>query len=67
MSKLGVSDKVADLCIYHLEPNRMKRIYIRDEMLDAMRDAWRLLGDRLDLLTRKDADNVVTLPTAKAA
>jgi hypothetical protein len=29
-----------------------------------MREAWRLLGERLELLTRTDAGNVITLHRA---
>jgi hypothetical protein len=64
MVDLGASDKVANLCIYHLEEDRMSRIYIRSDMQDAMREAWFKLGNRLDLLTRADADNVVAFQRA---
>lgn len=60
MVELGVPDKIANLCIYHLEPDRMKRIYIRAEMLEAMRDAWALLGERLSFLTSIDTDTEIT-------
>lgn len=60
-AELGVSDKIANLCIYHLEQDRMKRIYIRADMQETMRAAWLTLGARLELLTRPDLGNVVTL------
>ena len=41
----------------------MKRIYQRATYEGPMRDAWRLWGERLDLLTNKPA-NVVTLRAA---
>lgn len=61
MCNMGVLDGVADKCLNHKEPNRMRRIYLRHTHETAMREAWTLLGERLDLLTRADAGNVVTL------
>ena len=61
MVELGVLPEVAHLCTYHLEQDRIKRTYNRSKQQTAQAEAWRLLGERLDLLTRDDADNVVTL------
>lgn len=67
MTKLGVLPEVAERCLNHTEENRVKRIYQRHSYEGEMRDAWRLLGERLELLTG-DAENVVTLmPRATSA
>ena len=54
---------VIEKCLNHTEENKMKRIYQRATYEGPMRDAWRLWGERLDLLTNKPA-NVVTLRAA---
>lgn len=66
MVSLGVLPDVVERCLNHAEENPMKRTYQRYEYVAEKREAWRLLGDRLDLLTRADADNVTTLPRAAA-
>lgn len=63
MAALGVRPDVIERCLNHAEENRMKRTYQRHSWAPEMAEAWRLLGDRLDLLTRGN-DNVVTLPRA---
>lgn len=64
MVALGVIPEVAERCLNHTEQNKVKRIYQRHSYENEMREAWRLLGERLELLTRTDADNVVTLHRA---
>ena len=59
MVDLGVSPDVAHLCTYHLEQDRIKRTYNRAKQAAAQKEAWKLLGDRLELLTRRDRDTVV--------
>jgi len=62
MVQLGVLPDVVEKCLNHTEPNKLKRIYQRASYEGPMRDAWRLLGDRLDLLYRRamgEATNVV--------
>ncbi|MDV3241789.1 MAG: hypothetical protein LOY00_08445 [Methylocaldum sp.] len=61
MEELGVLPDMAHLCTYHLEQDRIKRTYNRSKQQAAQAEAWRLLGERLGLLTRDDADNIVTL------
>lgn len=61
MTALGVLPEVAERCLNHTEENRVKRIYQRHTYTNEMREAWRLLGERLEILTRNDADNVVTI------
>jgi integrase len=59
MGALGVQSEVIERCLNHKEQNALKRIYQRHDYRSEMGAAWRLLGDRLDLLTRTDADNVL--------
>lgn len=63
MAELGALPDVIEKCLNHTEENKMKRIYQRATYEGPMRDAWRLWGERLDLLTNKPA-NVVTLKAA---
>lgn len=60
MTALGVLPEVAEKCLSHTEESRVKRTYQRHSYEAEKREAWRLLGERLELLTRGD-DNVVTL------
>ena len=60
MVQLGVAPDVVEKCLNHVEQNRMKRIYQRHDYGAEMRHAWQLLGHRLELLTREDAENVTT-------
>jgi len=66
MGELGIDGDVIERCLNHVEPNRIKRTYQRQQTEGAKAAAWRLLGERLDLLTRKDADNVVAITKRKA-
>lgn len=67
MTMLHVLPEVAERCLNHVEENKVKRIYQRHSYENEMREAWRLLGERLDLLTRADAANVVLITENKAA
>ena len=58
MVKLGVLPEVAERCLNHAEENKVKRIYQRHSYENEMRQAWVLLGDRLELLAC-DVENVV--------
>ncbi|MFP4902925.1 tyrosine-type recombinase/integrase [Paraburkholderia sp. BR14261] len=66
MQKCGVLPVVIDACLNHREQNRVKRTYQRYDYADEQREAWRLLGDRLELLLRRDADDVTILDTHAA-
>lgn len=57
MTALGVLPDIADRCLNHKEQNRIRRTYLRHSYEREMRDAWKLLGDRLDVLT-SNTDNV---------
>lgn len=60
MTALGVLPEVAEKCLNHTEESRVKRTYQRYSYDAEKREAWRLLGDRLELLTSND-ENVITL------
>ncbi len=60
MVQLGVLPDVVEKCLNHTEPNKLKRIYQRASYEVPMREAWRLLGARLDLLANKPV-NVLML------
>lgn len=65
MTALGVLPEVAEKCLNHTEESRVKRTYQRHSYEAEKREAWRLLGERLELLTR--GDDIVTLrPRRKA-
>lgn len=66
MVSLGVLPEVAEKCLNHVEQNKIKRIYQRHSYAAEMRQAWQLLGERLELLTNSSANNVVPI-TSKAA
>ena len=63
MGNLGILPDVIEKCLNHTEQNKMKRVYQRQELKAEQADAWRKLGDRLELLTGS-ADNVVVFKKA---
>lgn len=60
MTALGVLPEVAEKCLNHTEESRVKRTYQRYSYDTEKREAWGLLGERLELLTHGN-DNVVTM------
>jgi hypothetical protein len=54
-SKISAKVKI----INHTEQNKMKRVYQRQELKLEQAKAWRRLGNRLELLSKMDSDNVV--------
>lgn len=64
MTALGVLPEVADRCLNHTEENKLKRIYQHHTYAKEMAAAWSLLGERLELLSRPDIDNVVMINRA---
>jgi len=55
MQEIGVLPAVIDKCMNHREQNRMKRVYQRYPYTDEKREAWRLLGARLEQLAAQSA------------
>ncbi len=64
MTALGVLPEVAEKCLNHTEESRVKRTYQRYSYDAEKREAWRLLGERLELLTC-GSDNIVPLRTRR--
>jgi integrase len=58
MTMLGVIPEVAEKCLNHVEENRVKLTYQRYGYLKEMKEAWRVLGDRLTVLVVPDSDVV---------
>jgi integrase len=63
MAELGTLPDVIERCLNHTEENKMKRIYQRAAYEGPMREAWKLWGERLELLANKP-ENVVLLQRA---
>jgi integrase len=61
MVSLGVQPEVVEKCLNHVEQNIVKRIYQRHSYAAEMKQAWKLLGERLDLLTCNQVGNVVPI------
>lgn len=64
MRELGISKDVANLCLNHEKGSKVDRAYDHARLVDAQREAFRLLGERLALLANPEANNVVTLKLA---
>lgn len=63
MAELGALPDVIERCLNHTEESKMRRIYQRATYEGPMREAWQLLGERLELLANMP-DNVALLRTA---
>jgi integrase len=59
MGNLGVSSDVIEKCLNHTEENEMKKTYQHQTLVAEQKQAWKLLGERLDLLTSTAADNIL--------
>jgi integrase len=64
MGMLGVRPDVIEKCLNHVEKNKIIRIYQRQKLEAEQAEAWRLLGERLELLLRDDATNIALLSCA---
>lgn len=64
MGNLGILPDVIEKCLNHTEQNKMKRVYQRQELKAEQAGAWLKLGERLELLSRADAGNVIVLKRA---
>ncbi|MCH9829056.1 MAG: tyrosine-type recombinase/integrase [Gammaproteobacteria bacterium] len=61
MGDLGIRPDVIDRCLNHVDAKLVTRTYQRQELLPERAEAFRQLGERLELLTRPSGGNVVTL------
>lgn len=60
MGDLNINSDVIDKCQNHVQENKMKRVYQRQQLKDQQKQAWQTLGERLELLT-SESSNVITL------
>lgn len=65
MGELGVSAEVIERVLNHT-PSKLMQTYQTSEQKESKREAWRRLGDRLELLT-SNIPNVVTLKQKSSA
>jgi integrase len=65
MGDLGVDENIIDRCQNHKQTDAMKRVYQRSKREADMAAAWQLLGERLDLLSRPDSENAISLNLSK--
>ncbi|WP_175946562.1 tyrosine-type recombinase/integrase [Burkholderia pyrrocinia] len=59
MQPLGVLPAVIEACLNHREQNRMKRTYQRYDYAKEKREAWHLLGERLELFARAESKVII--------
>jgi integrase len=61
MGELGVMGEIIERCLNHVEQNKLKRIYQRQERKAEQHEAWRLLGERLELLLNSSQDSNIVI------
>ncbi|MFI3158304.1 MAG: tyrosine-type recombinase/integrase [Methylococcaceae bacterium] len=61
MGNLKIQPDVIEKCLNHTEENKVKRIYQRQKLEAEQAEAWRVLGDRLNLLVNMNDSNVVLM------
>ncbi|MDD5580057.1 MAG: tyrosine-type recombinase/integrase [Methylobacter sp.] len=61
MGNLKIAPDVIEKCLNHTEENKIKRVYQRQELKAEQAEAWRVLGERLNLLVNMDTSNVVLM------
>lgn len=63
MGNLGIHGDVIEKCLNHTQENKLKRVYQHQELKAEQAEAWRILGERLELLTG-DKQNVIPIKRA---
>ena len=62
MSMLGIAPVVIEHCLNHTEQNKVQRIYQRYSYAPEMKEAWDILGERLESLTSgKNTGKVISI------
>lgn len=61
MGTLTVRPDVIEKCLNHIEENRLVKVYQHQALIPEQKEAWKLLGERLELLTSSQT-NILTLP-----
>lgn len=67
MGNLGVRPDVIEKCLNHIEQNKMKKTYQHQSLITEQQQAWKLLGERLEILTSKNTENVISIDSVKMA
>lgn len=67
MGNLGVRPDVIEKCLNHIEQNKMKKTYQHQALIAEQQQAWKLLGERLEILTSANTGNVISINSAKSA
>jgi len=67
MGNLGIRPDVIEKCLNHIEQNKMKKTYQHQSLIAEQQQAWKLLGERLDILTSKNTENVVSIDNVMLA
>lgn len=65
MGNLGIRPDVIEKCLNHIEQNKMKKTYQHQALIAEQQLAWKILGERLEILTRKNTENIITFERAK--
>jgi len=47
MGQLGVAPHIIEKCLNHADPNKMQRIYQRQSTQSEQKEAWELVGAKL--------------------
>jgi len=63
MGNIGIHGDVIEKCLNHTQENKLKRVYQHQELKTEQADAWRILGERLQLLTTQSS-NVIPIKRA---
>ena len=58
MTALGVLPDIADRCLNHIEQNKLRRTYMQHSYTQEKKDAWDLIGKRLEILTNLNTKNL---------
>lgn len=61
MGSLYVRPDVIEKCLNHIEQNKIVRVYQHQTLIPEQKEAWRLLGERLEILCGHKGDNVTLL------
>jgi len=59
-ASLGTPPHIVDKMLNHVEQNRLVRIYQRANFEAEQAEGWRMLGERLELLTRENDGKIIT-------
>jgi len=59
MGRLGIHSDVIEKCLNHTEENKLKRVYQHQTLEEEQAEAWKVLGDRLGILTGADSNVVL--------